>query len=246
MHARQGNIQRIRQLAGEQGAVQAFRFLCQAVHKRTVLRLRDLRFDRRWGVETGCETTHSSEDRANPLIRHSVRYEGTPQHVFEDIMRSLGCLTSAYTFYDLGCGKGRVLIMAAMHAFARIVGVEFSPSLAQVARNNAARRRSRPGLARSEIEVVCGDAGAYEFADENAVIFLFNPFHAEIMHSVLRNIQRSVGLTTARYVVYYNPILADMLTQSPYFEMVVKARNYSIFRLLTVAAPPSRIHPACS
>jgi len=83
-------------------------------------------------------------------------------------------------------------------------------------------------------------------ADENAVIFLFNPFHAEIMASVLRNIRRSVDRATARYVVYYNPTLEDMLTKSPDFEVVVKARNYSIFRLLTAAAPPSRIHPACS
>jgi SAM-dependent methyltransferase len=107
------------------------------VHKRTALRPRDRRFDRRWGVKTGCEATHSTDDRANPLIKHSVRYEGTPQPVFEDIMRSLGCLTAAYTFYDLGCGKGRVLIMAETHAFARVVG-------AGIIRSSLCLQRGRP------------------------------------------------------------------------------------------------------
>jgi hypothetical protein len=44
----------------------------------------------------------------------------------------LSCLRNptAYTFLDLGCGKGRVLALAAEAGFQRIIGVEINPALA--------------------------------------------------------------------------------------------------------------------
>jgi predicted RNA methylase len=40
------------------------------------------------------------------------------------------------TFVDIGSGKGRALIIAAEYAFKRIIGVEYSPSLATICRRN--------------------------------------------------------------------------------------------------------------
>jgi len=38
------------------------------------------------------------------------------------------------TFIDIGCGKGRVLLMAAEHGFRKIIGIDFAADLCLTAR----------------------------------------------------------------------------------------------------------------
>ena len=39
-------------------------------------------------------------------------------------------------FVDFGCGKGRVLLIASQYKFNKIIGIEFSPELVDIARSN--------------------------------------------------------------------------------------------------------------
>jgi predicted RNA methylase len=70
------------------------------------------------------------------------------------------------TVYDLGCGDGRILVLAAGGVFnaRRCVGVELDPELAEQAR----RAVSAAGLA-DRIEVVCGDAAAADVSAATVV-----------------------------------------------------------------------------
>src|SRR6266487_940212 len=57
-------------------------------------------------------------------------YQPTVEEEFAQILRCLsGIDLSAFTFVDLGSGKGRALLIASMYPFARIVGVEVQPEL---------------------------------------------------------------------------------------------------------------------
>ena len=96
---------------------------------------------------------------------------------------------SAYTFVDLGSGKGRMLLVAAEMGFGRCVGVEFSRSLQAQAEENLRRFRGRKGVA---IESVLADAAEFAFPAGDLVVYLFNPFGAETMGRVLRNLERSM------------------------------------------------------
>src|SRR5215218_10190886 len=44
-------------------------------------------------------------------------------------------------FVDLGCGKGRVLYMAARRPFKRVIGIEWSERFSRIARVNLDRNR---------------------------------------------------------------------------------------------------------
>src|SRR5688572_3166400 len=46
-------------------------------------------------------------------------------------------------FIDFGCGKGRVVLQAAMYPFRKVIGVELSTELCDVARRNVEHSRSR-------------------------------------------------------------------------------------------------------
>src|SRR5262249_59289520 len=72
-------------------------------------------------------------------------------------------------FVDLGSGKGRVLLMAAMHPFKRVIGVELSAKLNAIARTNVERASHR--LRCKEVELVVADATEYELPDDVTVVF---------------------------------------------------------------------------
>jgi SAM-dependent methyltransferase len=60
-----------------------------------------------------------------------------------------GLVVGNYTFIDLGCGKGRVLLMASDYSFHAIVGVELNAKLAAVANKNLAKWMRSPGAGRT-------------------------------------------------------------------------------------------------
>lgn len=67
-----------------------------------------------------------------------VSYEGTSPLGFLRLLRRLPIDPARFTFIDLGCGKGRTLILAARSQFRRAVGVEISPDVLAVAQRNVA------------------------------------------------------------------------------------------------------------
>jgi SAM-dependent methyltransferase len=93
-------------------------------------------------------------------------------------------------FLDYGCGKGRAIILAAAYPFRRIVGVELSPTLAQMARENVARVSGK--LACKDIEIVTTDATLYTNLDDVTVIFMYNPFRGAVLSRVIANIRESL------------------------------------------------------
>jgi SAM-dependent methyltransferase len=121
-------------------------------------------------------------------------------------------------FLDLGCGKGRPLLVATEFRFAAIIGVELSPTLSRIARRNA-DVFSRVHPDRTPIAVVLGDALAHELPAEKLVIFLYNPFHSPLIAQLLRRIESSLeAISRELYIVYYNPVWADVFDASPALE----------------------------
>ena len=121
-------------------------------------------------------------------------------------------------FLDLGCGKGRPLLVATEFGFAAITGVELSATLSAIARRNAAViARAHP--VRTPIAIVTEDALAHRLPPTNLVIFLYNPFHRPLIARLLLNIEASIGATGQQiYIVYCNPAWADVLDASDALE----------------------------
>jgi len=121
-------------------------------------------------------------------------------------------------FLDIGCGKGRPLLVATEFGFRAITGVEVSPGLARIARRNAGiLTNACPD--RTRVNIVTADAAKYRLPAESLVIFLYNPFDGALTRRFLGNIEASL-LQNPRtlYIVYYNPVFAGMLDASPALE----------------------------
>lgn len=91
---------------------------------------------------------------------------------------------------DLGSGLGRVVLIAALRPFRRVIGVEISPQQVERAKRNL--ELARPKLACHDVQLVCGNAAEYEIPGDVTVVYLFNPFGGEVLRGVIRGIRRSV------------------------------------------------------
>lgn len=152
---------------------------------------------------------------AAPGARHADNYAySTPDYL--DLRRILARarLASTDVFYDIGCGMGRVVCLAARRRIARAVGVELHPGLAAIARRNAERLRGR----RAPLEIRAADAATADLGD-GTVYYLFNPFGADTLRAVLANIQRSLtARPRAVRFLYVNPQHAEAFAAARWLE----------------------------
>ena len=104
-------------------------------------------------------------------------------------------------FVDFGCGKGRVLLCAARYPFARVMGVEISARLSEVAQANIERARSR--LVCQRVEVVTCDAADFDVPDDMTHAYFFHPFTGDTSQRVLRRIIDSIDRRPRRVTLIY-------------------------------------------
>jgi SAM-dependent methyltransferase len=107
-----------------------------------------------------------------------------------------------FTFVDIGCGKGRPLLLASRLGFRKVVGVELSSKLAEIARRNLecfqpADRKTH------DAQVLTADARTFPLPDGDLFLFLFQPFDAATLAATLDRVARLISERPRRCVVLY-------------------------------------------
>ena len=107
-------------------------------------------------------------------------------------------------FVDIGVGMGRMLLVAGRYPMKRVIGVEISEELAEIARANVQRARRR--LKVRDVEVIAADALEWEIPDDLTIVYFFNPFEGETFACVFDRILASLDRAPRRMrVVYRKP-----------------------------------------
>jgi SAM-dependent methyltransferase len=139
-------------------------------------------------------------------VRFCKGYRPIEPWELETAVKALDEDITSFTFVDLGCGKGRPLLIAGRLGFRRVIGVEFAAELAAIARRNI----QKMGL--TNASVVHGDATEFAFPEGDLVVFLFNPFGPELMAKVAANLElRRHGKL---YVIYVKPYFGHIFDAS--------------------------------
>jgi precorrin-6B methylase 2 len=179
--------------------------------------VRDLGFDWRFGTDTRGELPRTQMEPDLVNRDHAVSYQATKARPFIALMQRLRIPESS-TFVDVGCGKGKVLLLASqISKFARVIGLEHSPKLCEHARQNIRIFQNKKKLP-VPIEVVQADAAhRVPSAGEN-VFFLYNPFDEAILRQFVDRLRESLNAHARQvWIIYSVPVQASVLDSSGLF-----------------------------
>jgi SAM-dependent methyltransferase len=163
-------------------------------------------------------------------------YQPTEPALFRDMLASLMQASPKinireFTFIDIGSGKGRVLLMAADYPFQRILGIELLPELHRVAKENLAKYKSDSQQCFT-IDCIQGDASELIFPAEPTVLYLFNPLPECALAKMITNLEQSLRQHPRPvFVLYHNPLLERVLTQSGPIKKIAGTPQYSVYAL---------------
>ncbi|OQW47704.1 MAG: hypothetical protein A4S16_08225 [Proteobacteria bacterium SG_bin6] len=165
----------------------------------------DRAFDARWGTDTSAQVTMSGLDFPVELQRLSHHYQASGAHMVEVVIAAAGVAPEKFTFIDYGCGKGRMVLLAAAR-FAAAIGVEYSPKLIAIAERNTQAFLARGG---AEREPIFWKGNAAEFLPPGGDLFcyLYNSFGSEILNGCLVRLEEAKAAQASRRVLlaYVDP-----------------------------------------
>jgi SAM-dependent methyltransferase len=188
-------------------------------------------FDRKHGTETTQIELAPTLDGESSAGEGTLHYWPTLRVLFLSIMEQLRialrresavCDFRDFTFIDMGCGKGRVLLMASDMAFRKIIGIDFSPRLVRIAQDNISRYGSRG----DRFEVLCCDGAAFEFPPNDTVLYFYYPFPDPLMSVVIGNLKRSLKEYPRELIVVFNhPCNAHLLDASGFLRQIGEGKH---------------------
>ena len=155
-------------------------------------------FDRAMGVDTSGFIPGEALGNGSPSDFYTTAYYGiSPSSLVEAIWNVPGD-PHAMTFVDLGCGKGRALLVAARSGFREVIGVELSPELCRVAEKNTAGE--------PRVRIVEADATEVTYPPGAMLLFLYHPFLAPVLKRVMKNLEKQTAKSGREvYLLYANP-----------------------------------------
>lgn len=179
-------------------------------------------FDKRYGIDTDGSLTAADLRLLDPDSRgYAPAYLSTLPRILPH--RQVDCDD---VFVDIGSGKGRVVLQAALrYPFRRVYGVELAPELHEIALRNLEAIRDR--LRCRDVRLVCGDALQFPIPDDASVFFFANPFVGELFGKVVDRLVESLEANPRRMrIVYVNPHEETTLLRTGRFRQVRQLRGW--------------------
>jgi hypothetical protein len=180
-------------------------------------------FDQRYGVDTGGLIGGGELRSGHRNDVFNTAYYGMAPSRFQWVMEywiadQTHAALENYSFVDLGCGKGRAVMMGSEFGFREVVGVELHAALAGIAQANVAAWTAA-GRAVCPVRIVCRDATEFAFPDGACLLYLFNPFAAPVMKQLVERIEADfAGRPGMLDLIYFNPEAGELLEAHGGFE----------------------------
>ena len=189
-------------------------------------------FDQIYGVDTSGLVPAKNLATGHANDEHVTAYYGIAPSILRSLIDRWRASIppypiSSYTFVDIGCGKGRGLLVASEYRFRKVIGVELNHDMAVIARQNIAHWNATHAADPTSgpiapIEVLEQDALEFQLPTTPTLLFLFHPFEAPVLKQLLRRIEtqfaaRPKSNPPALDILYANAECADVLDRHPAF-----------------------------
>jgi SAM-dependent methyltransferase len=206
----------------------------------------DFIFDTRHGTRTAGIIALGSLRISSKRKSYGTHYVATPKYEFNKVIAHLDIDAKKYCFVDFGCGMGRVLLYAMDYKFSRVIGVEFSKYLADIARSNVSNwSRKYSG----EVQIITGDAVEFVIPNEPCVLWFFNPFLETVTGEILSKIYHAYKSGNDQIIIIWYNVTpnAEPIFQAPWLEVLAgetacvtsKDKTPSLMRMAEISFPYS-------
>lgn len=174
----------------------------KTVLKRIKYYLHNYYYEMYFGVKTS-GNLNLDELRYNNK-KNLQSYEPAGYEIIDKLINIIEVDFSESTFLDYGCGKGRAVIVAAQYPFNKIIGIDLSDNLTDIAKHNVVIMKHKVA---SSVNIINIDAIDYQIPDCVNIVYFFNPFVGEILDNIINNIFISYHRAPRKlYVLFINNI----------------------------------------
>jgi SAM-dependent methyltransferase len=173
-------------------------------------------FDKKYGTDTSGVVPVQRIASDMTLQSKISAYGGSQPSIIRRAIMALREVDE-YHFVDLGCGKGRAMIVASEFPFRSICGVELSSRLTKIARQNLNRvRRCFPN--RPPVSIVEGNAITSPLPEGKVALFFYHAFGAELLSQFIHELEGFLSRGNGPvFFIYCNPVHGHVLDASPAF-----------------------------
>jgi SAM-dependent methyltransferase len=187
-------------------------------------------FDRKYGTDTGGYL--SPEELRHGAAHDAMNngYSAVAPSVFLEACRRwretipATARVEAYTFVDVGAGKGRALLLAAEIPFRKVVGIELNEDLARIAQRNVTLW-THATRSRENIRVLPQDALEFRWPRAPLLVYLNNPFDCELVEELAARLAAVAAAGPSLVdLLYVNPACADTLTGPANYKLLWNAQ----------------------
>ncbi len=188
----------------------------------------DRLFDRFLGIETARPVWHGDLGFDAEAGHHYQASNWVNLVLLWEALKGLR-VTSDDAFVDFGCGKGQVLALASRFPFGRVIGLELSPMLVEIAERNADRIRERARA--GTIVLVHANALNYPIPDDVTIAYFYMPFPTWVYERVVASIATSLERNPRTFhIIYLEQAAADREVPGRHgFRMVLQRRRMAMY-----------------
>jgi Histone methylation protein DOT1 len=187
-------------------------------------------FDMRFGVNTSMSSLPENLRIRSSSSKLGIPYVPTPENIFRQMLQYVQRDLRDHVFVDMGAGKGLVLLLATEYPFKKIVGVEYSEALTEIARDNIRAYCNQLGEG-PDIECFCADASRFALPPEPMVLYFYNPFQGKVMDQVIKNLEHSLrGNPRDVWVLYLTPWEHRKFKRSANLQVVESNWRFCVYR----------------
>jgi SAM-dependent methyltransferase len=194
-----------------------------SIRATTPFRYIDHPFDKRFGLDTSGYISKRDLVTGHPHDAYVTGYSAVAPSVFRQMCRrwmdtlAARSRVQAFSFIDVGAGKGRALLLASELPFRKIIGVELSDDLSRLASQNIEIWKARHAL-RTPIRVVHQDILDFRWPRTPLAVYLYNPFERELAEELIERLRWAAKAGSRCIdVLYVNPVFGYLLTRSGAF-----------------------------
>jgi len=175
----------------------------------------DIRGAIKYGISTFIPVSLSQLTIVGNDISNASRYEAANYYLLKQLFTAFRKLSDSDSLIDLGCGKGRVLVVAAHFDFTHITGIDFATELCKEASDNMKKVQKKiPDL---KWQIINDNVSNYNISANDLVFFMFNPFNETVLKDFLKNLDISCNqFPRTTYFIYASPVHQKILLDSGY------------------------------